>query len=163
MAGAAFGQTFQPQTQTGPAPGFLAYQALFIKVVALEGKAAELDATQGAGNSMSVALRSQIPKEAGLSDADYAALVEIAQDYANQKSAYLSARNAILKAVYAQQAAGGRATWDQTVQLSNLFSQYIAMANNHIQQTAGKLSAAGGQALANYVHTTVAKDMWWAK
>ena len=112
---------------------------------------------------MSAALRSQIPKEAGLTDADYAALVAIAQDYASQKAAYQSARNAILKLVYARQAAGGNATWDQTVQLSSLFQQYIAMVNDHINQPASKLSAAGAQALANYVNTTVAQNTWWAK
>jgi hypothetical protein len=160
---AASGQSYQPQTQTGPAPGFIAYQALFIKVVLLENRAAQEDATRGAGNSMSAALRSQIPKEAGLTDADYAALVAIAQDYASQKAAYQSARNAILKLVYARQAAGGNATWDQTVQLSSLFQQYIAMVNDHINQPASKLSAAGAQALANYVNTTVAQNTWWAK
>ncbi|MGA3213180.1 MAG: hypothetical protein ABSD20_17900 [Terriglobales bacterium] len=159
----AHGQSYQPQTQAGPAPGFIAYQALFIKVVLLETRAAQEDATRGAGNSMSVALRSQIPNETGLTDADYAALVAIAQDYASQKAAYYSARNAILKAVYAQQAAGGKATWDQTVQLSNLFQQYIAMVDNHINQRASKLSAAGAQAVANYVQATVAKKTWWAK
>jgi len=162
LASAAFAQTHQPQAQSSPAPGFVAYQGLFIKVVWLEKQATHADAALGAGNQSSATLRSQIPNEAGLTDADYTALVAIAQDYAKQKAAYFSARDAILKAVYAQQAAGGKATWVQTVQLSNLFQQYIAMVNDHIAQPAGKLSAAGAQALANYVHTTVAAKTWWA-
>lgn len=163
LACAASGQSYQPQTQAGPAPGFIAYQALFIKVVLLENRAAEEDATRGAGSPMSVALRSQIPNEAGLTDADYAALVAIAQDYASQKAAYFSARSAILKAVHAQQAAGGKATWNQTIQLSSLFQQFIAMVNDHISQPSGKLSAAGAQALDRYVQSTVAEKTWWAK
>jgi hypothetical protein len=163
LAATVFGQTHQPQAQPSPAPGFVAYQALFIRTVWLEKQATQADAAQGAGNASSAALRSQIPNEAGITDADYAALVGIAQDYATQKATYFAARDAILKAVYAQQAAGGKATWAQTVQLSNLFQQYIAMANDHITQPASKLSAPGAQALANYVHTTVAANTWWAK
>jgi len=162
MGAAALGQTQQPQAQASPAPGFIAYQALFMRVVWLENKALKYDASQGPGNPSSAALRSRIPNEAGLTDADYAALVAIAQDYTQQKAAYFSARDAILKEVYQQQAAGGRATWAQTVQLSNLFQQYIAMINNHIEQPASKLSTSGAQALANYVHTTVAAKTWWA-
>jgi len=162
LGGAASGQTHQPQAQSSPAPGFLAYQALFINVVWLEKQASQADATLGAGNQSSVRLRSQIPNDAGLTDEDYATLVAIAQDYASQKSAYFSARDAILKAVYKQQAAGEKATWAQTAQLSNLFQQYIAMVEDHISQPTSKLSAAGAQALANYVHTTVAAKTWWA-
>jgi hypothetical protein len=162
LAGAALGQTHQPQAQSSPAPGFIAYQALFINVVWLEKQATQADLTVGAGNQSSATLRSQIPSEAGLTNADYAALVAIAQDYARQKAAYFSARDAILKAVHEQQATGGKATWAQTVQLSNLFQQYIAMVNDHIALPASKLSAPGAQALANYVHTTVAAKTWWA-
>jgi hypothetical protein len=162
LAATVFGQTRQLQVQSSPAPGFLAYQALFINVVWLEKQATKADAALGAGNPSSATLRSQIPNEAGLTDADYAALVAIAQDYARQKASYFSARDAILKDVYRQQAAGGKATMTQTVQLSDLFQQYITMINGHIAQPASKLSASGAQALANYVHTTVAAKTWWA-
>ena len=162
MVVCARGQTHQPKTQATPAPGFLAYQALFIRVVWLENKAARADSVLGAGNPESAALRSRIPNAAGLSDADYSALVAIAQDYAAQKSAYFSARDVVLSAVYAQQGAGGRATAAQTIQLSNLFQQYTAMIDAHIGQVGSKLTAAGAQALANYVHTTVAAETWWA-
>jgi hypothetical protein len=162
LASAASGQTHQPQAQSSPAPGFVAYQGLFINVVWLEKQATQADAALGAGNRSSATLRSQVPNEAGLTETDYTALVAIAQDYDRQKATYFSARDAILKAVYKQQAAGGKATLAQTVQLSNLFQQYIAMVNDHIAQPASKLSAAGSEALANYVHTTVAAKTWWA-
>jgi hypothetical protein len=163
LAFAAFGQTKSPQIQSSPAPDFLAYQALFKNVVWLENMASQADATQGTGNASSKGYRSQIPKAAGLSGADYAALVAIAKDYAQQKAAYVSARDAILTAVYAQQAAGGKATWAQTVQLSNLFAQYTSMIEAHVAQPASKLSPAGAQALANYVHATVAPGVTWGR
>jgi hypothetical protein len=49
------------------------------------------------------------------------------------------------------------------VQLSNLFQQYTAMVNAHIVQLQAKLGAPGAQALANYVHTTVAARTVWAR
>jgi hypothetical protein len=162
LAATGFGQTHQPQAQPSPAPGFVAYQALFMKVAWLEELATQADTKQGAGNASANLYRSQVPKEAGLTGPDYIALVAIAQDFAQQKAAYSSARDAILKAVYAQQAAGGKATWAQTVQLSELFQQYIAMVNDHVAQPGSKLSAPGAEALANYVHTTVAANTWWA-
>jgi len=156
----AFGQTHQIQAQPGPAPGFIAYQALFVKVSWLEKQAEQWDATLGTGNSSSTWIRSLIPAAAGLTDADYAALAAIALDYSQQKAAYLNARNAIMAEV---NAAGGKATPAQGAQLSSLFQQYIAMINDHIAQISAKLDPGGVQSLANYVHTTVAATTWWAK
>ena len=154
---AAFGQPRPMQVQSSPAPDFIAYQALFRNVVWIENQAAQEDAASAA------ALRSQIPKAVGLSSADYAALVAIAKDYAAARASYISARDAILNPVLAQQAAGGTATSAQAVQLGNLFQQYIAMIENHVAQPASKLTLAGAQALANYVHTSVAPGVTWGK
>jgi len=158
---ATFGQPHQSLLQSSPAPDFLAYQSLFSNIVFLENLATQADAKQGAGNASSNGYRSQVPEAAGLSVADYEALVAIAVDYAQQKAAYVSARDAVLTAVYAQQAAGGKATWSQAVQLNNLYRQYISMIENHVAQPATKLSPAGAQALANYVHGTIAPSVTW--
>lgn len=163
VATPAFGQIKSPQIQSSPAPDFLSYQSLFNNVLWLENLATQTDAKQGAGNTLSNGYRSQIPKAAGLSAADYAALVMIAKDYARQKAAYISARDAILTAIYAQQAAGGKATWAQTVELSELFKQYATMMEDHVAQPATRLSAAGAQSLANYVHATVAPRVTWGR
>jgi len=156
LAATALSQTHAPQIQSGPAPGFLAYQALFNQVVWLESRATQADAAS------SNWIRSEIPKAAGLTNVEYAALVKVAQDYSQAKAAYISARDAVMKDVYAQQAAGGKATWAQTVQLSSLFQQYIATVNGHIAQLPVALGAAGAQALDNYVNTTVAAKTVWA-
>jgi hypothetical protein len=162
LAAAAFGQ-IKPQVQSSPAPDFLAYQAVFRKVVSLESQAAQADAVQGPGNASGNWYRSQFTKESGLTNVEYTALVAIAQDYAKTKAAYITARDAVMTAVQAQQAAGGKATWAQIVQLSNLFQQYLAMVNAHIAQVPVNLGAPGAQALANYVHTTVVASTAWAR
>jgi hypothetical protein len=157
----ALGQTWAPQIQSSPAPDFLAYQVLFNKVIWLENGVSQAGLGQNAGNASSGFISSEIPKAAGLTDAQYVALVAIARDYGQAYAAYVSARTPILKAVYAQQAAGGRATWAQAVQLSNLFKQYTSMVDSHIAQIAVNLGARGAQALANYVHSTVAPKTVW--
>jgi len=157
LAAAAFGQPRPMQIQSSPAPDFIAYQALFREVVWIENQAAQEDAASAA------ALRSQSTRAAGLNSADYAALVAIAKDYAAARASYISARDAILSAVSAQRAAGGNATPAQNVQLSALFQQYIAMVEDHVAQPAARLTAAGAQALADYVHTTVAPRVTWGK
>ena len=162
LAATAFGQ-IKPQVQSAPAPDFLAYQALFRNVVSLESQAAQADAAQGPNNSSSNWYRSQIAKEAGLTNVEYTALVAIAQDYAKAKATYITARDAVMKDVQERQASGGKATWAEIVQLSNLFQQYLASVNGHIAQVPVKLGAPGAQALANYVHTTVVAKTAWAR
>jgi len=162
MAASAFSQ-IKPQVQSSPAPDFLAYQTLFRNVVSLESQATQADAAKGAGNASSNWYRSQIPKAAGLTNVEYSALVAIAQDYAKARATYINSRDAVMAAVQTQQAAGGKATWAQIVQLSNLFQQYLAMVNAHIAQVPANLGAPGAQALANYVHTSVAAKVAWAR
>ena len=162
LTAASFGQTQAAQNQSSPAPDFLAYQALFRSVVWLENQAGQEDAKLGAGNPSSTSIRSQILKAAGLTDVEYAALVAIAQDYVKAQAAYIGARDLVLTAVYAQQAAGGRATWAQAIQLSDLFKQHVAMVDDHIAQLADRVGGPGAQSLANYVHTTVAANTVWS-
>ena len=123
----------------------------------------DTDAAQGPNNASSNWYRSQIAKDAGMTNVEYAALVAIAQDYAQAKANYISARDAVMKDVQTRQATGGRATWAQIVQLSNLFQQYLSTVNGHIAQVPVKLGAPGAQALANYVHTTVVAKTAWAR
>ncbi|MGO9011308.1 MAG: hypothetical protein ACLQPN_14490 [Bryobacteraceae bacterium] len=85
LAATAYSQ-IRPQMQSSPAPDFLAYQALFRNIVSLESQASQADAAQGAGNASSAWCRSQIPKAAGLTNVEYAALVAIAQDFAQAKA-----------------------------------------------------------------------------
>jgi len=56
LAATGFGQTQPIQSQPSPAPGFIAYQALFINVVWLEKQATQADSALGPGNQSSATL-----------------------------------------------------------------------------------------------------------
>ena len=163
LAAAAFGQAQPAQAERGPAPDFVAYQALFRDVIWLENQAEAPGVTPGAASAQPASIRSQFQEATGLSGPDYAVLVSIAQDYAKAHAAYIAARDAVLNAVYAQQAAGQTATWPQVVRLSSLYKQDVAMIESHVAQPASKLSAPGAQALASYVHAAIAPSVTWGR